>query len=254
MEIVGDLQNLLISENKRKVIKNLTENESGKILVRDEDFNYQEIEYNVDWIGQPPIIKGAEKGKTYTTDINLEYISLYGIKEIYASSYSNTFSIFTGEENFYETESLRLVPSCRNSITACVISNTKEMEQYRYYLDDKLYATTKEKQYTFTGLKVWTFYSIKVEALDRYGNVLDSKETYRRTIPISRVIFAENDGTESISIKGLPLTTFGVGAYAWKAGQQKTRKKINFDTDNKTYCTVYVDDNTFVGYSRKVHD
>lgn len=251
VEIIGNIDNISLSVDKKTVVKTVTQNQTGNILVRDDSFNYQEIEYIVDWIRKPPIIKGAEDGGIYDKDVDLEYISPYGIEEIYINEYSDTFDIFTGEENFYENERIRLVPAKRSSLTARVISNTKDMEKYRYYLDGNLYATTSEKQYTYTGLNLWTFYTMKVEALDRYGNVLESKQTTRRTVPIENVSFSLEGNAETITVTGLPSTTFAVGAYAWKKGQQDSRKRLRFDSDHKTYCKAYIEDGIFGDYTGK---
>ena len=56
------------------------------------------------------------------------------------------------------------------------------MEKFRYFLNDGLYKTTSDKEYTFKGLKEETSYEVRVDALDRYGNVIDTRRTIRKTI------------------------------------------------------------------------
>ena len=53
-----------ISEDEKTYSKILANNENKRLLFRDEDFNYKEIAYNVDWIDKElPIISGAENRK-----------------------------------------------------------------------------------------------------------------------------------------------------------------------------------------------
>ena len=251
VDILENIENTNISENRKTITKIVKENENNRITVRDEDFNYQDIEYNVNWIDkEPPEILGAENGKTYNSNIHLDYRDNYKVKEIYADYYSDSFSIYTDEENFYETDTVQIVPANKNSITAYVTSNTKEMEKYNYYLNGNLYATTHDKKYTFNGLKVSTNYLVKVEALDRYGNVLDTKETTRQTIPLSGIEFSYNWGNKYVAIKGTPSTTTKVDVYAWVSGHYNETYRGNYvlnDSVGSYVATIGMDN--FKNYS-----
>ena len=48
--IIGDKNGFILSDDGKKCTKNLTSNESGSFKVRDEDFNFQTVDYNVYWI------------------------------------------------------------------------------------------------------------------------------------------------------------------------------------------------------------
>lgn len=219
VSIIGDNKGLELSEDRKSLSKVLSDNENSKLLIKDEDFNYQEVEYNVNWIDkQPPIITGAENGKTYNNNVHIEYTDNFQISEIYADYYSEDFSIYTDTQDFYETDNMQIIPANKESITAYVLSNTKQMEKYNYYIDGILCATTHEKKFTFTNLNVSDEnHHIVVEALDRYGNVLDEKETFQRTLPFSRIDFNYKNSIKYIALKGTPenLTKFTAIAWVW---------------------------------------
>lgn len=251
IDIIGDNKNFLEDNSKKIITKTLKENEKNKLLIRDEDFNYQEIEYDVDWIDKiPPVISGAENSNIYNRNVHLDYKDNKKIKEIYADYYSDSFSIFTGEEEFYEAETLQMVPECRNSITVYVTSNTKQMEKYRYYMDDVLYATTHDKKYTFTGLEYPSGrHKFVVEALDRNGNVLDSKEVYRNTIPIKGVEFSYASGIKYVSLKRYPETATSVRAFAWVENHKnETYQELVILNDEEYSGVVGIDMGRFNSY------
>lgn len=228
ISVIGDNKGMELSEDRKSLSKVLSTNENNKLLVRDEDFNYQEVEYNVNWIDkQPPIITGAENGQTYDRNVHLDYTDNCQIAEIYADYYSDEFSIYIDEQDFYETDNMQIIPANKESITAYVLSNTKEMEQYRYYLDGELCATTHDKKYTFTNLSLSDEnHHIVVEALDRYGNVLDEKETFQKTRPFSRIEFNYNNSIKYIALKGTPENLTKITALAWVWGHEDS------------YCTL----------------
>lgn len=243
ISIIGDGNNAVVSDDGKTITKTIESNEKNKILIRDEDFNYQEVEYHVDWIDKnPPIITGAEQGKTYNSNVHLEFSDESEITEIYADYYSDSFSIYTGSENFWENERLQMVPATRNSITIYVTNNKKEMEKYNYYMDGVLYATTNKKKYTFTGLELSdTKHHFVVEALDRYGNVLESRETYRNTIPIDRVRFGATDDVEYIAIDGIPETVSDVTVYTWVDGHYEETLQtpyVYYDSDTSVLIAL----------------
>ena len=217
ISILGDNKGLELSSDRKSLFKLLSNNETNQLLIRDDDFNYKEIQYNVNWIDkEPPVITGAEQGKTYQSNVHLNYTDNYQIAEIYSDYYSDSFSIYSDSQDFYEIDTMQIVPATKNSITVYVLSNKKEMEMYNYYMDDVLYATTHDKKYTFNNLELSeTQHHFVVEALDRYGNVLESKETYRKTIPIERVDFALDNGIKYIALKGTPDGLTKISAYVW---------------------------------------
>lgn len=217
VSIIGDNYGIEILEDKKTLKKVFSLNENNSILVRDEDFNYQEISYNLDWIDkEPPIIIGADNKKTYNNNVHLDYTDNFTISEIYSDYYSDNFTIYEDSQDFYETNNMQIVPATKDSITLYVLSNTKEMEKYNYYLDGILYESTHEKKYTFTNLELSDKeHNLAVEALDREGNIIERKEINRKTVPIRGVDFDFSQGVKYIALKGTPKTLTKLSACAW---------------------------------------
>lgn len=254
VSIVGENQNAVLSEDGKNVTKILEANENSKILIRDEDFNYQEVEYDVNWIDKkPPIITGAENGMIYNSDVHLDFTDESGITDIYVDSFNDSFSIYTREENFWQDNLYQMVPATRNSVTIYVMTNKKEMEKYNYYMDGKLYATTNRKEYTFRGLELSDVkHHFVVEALDRDGNVLETRETYRSTVPIDEIRFGNTGGVEYITIAGIPNTAYAVEAYTWVEGHfEETMQMPYIYYDNSTTCLIALEMQNHNNYTGK---
>lgn len=253
ISILGDNQNAILSEDGKKITKIIEANENSKFLIRDEDFNYQEVEYNVNWIDKnPPVISGAENGKIYNEDVNLTFSDETEIKEIYADYYNNSFSVYKDKGVFLENENFQIIATNRNSITIYVTENKKEMEKYNYYMDGVLYATTHSKSYTFTGLELSdTKHRFVVEALDRYGNVLESKSCTRNTIPMDNIRFWESGGIKYIAIEGIPETTNNVKALTWVDGHYEETLKENNEVqfENPTTIIIPIDIKEYNNYT-----
>lgn len=242
ISIIGDTAGMTFSEDGKKLTKTIEENESNTLLIRDEDYNYQEVIYNVNWIDkQPPIITGAEDGKIYNQNIHLDYSDNIGVKEIYSDYYSDNFSIYDDSYDFYETDNLRIVTANRNVIVAHVLSNPKEIEKYNYYIDGTLSATTHDKLYVFKEFdSTIESHHIVVEGLDRYGNVVDTKETYRRTLPVDGISIGNNLGKEYIGIRGVPEGLQKISAYIWVWGHADSMLKVTPRLTNEGFYLVEV--------------
>ena len=249
IDIIDKNNDLNLSEDGKTITKTVVSNENKKFLIRDEDFNYKEIEYNINWIDkESPTILGVENEGVYNNDVHLEYSDNTQIKEIYSDYYSNSFDIYTNNQNFEETNNLQIVPATRNSITIYVINNKKEMEKYNYYMDGVLYATTHNKQYTFSGVELSNNnHHFKVEALDRYGNILEYKECNAKTLPIDRIEFAlsKSTGIKYIALKGVPESVSNVSVNSWVDGfynETYYSPPISNDSTN-SYVTAIVKNN-----------
>ena len=226
--IIGDNGGVTLSEDGKQISKIFTENEANSLLIRDEDFNYQTLDYNVNWIDKiSPIISGAEDGNTYNSDIHLEYFDDVGLNEIYADCYSDTFSVYSEVYDFCEQNNIKIVSSNRNSITAYVLSNTKEIEKYNYYLDGVLKETTHEKKYVFTDLEYSDIeHHIVVEGLDRFGNVVETKEMDRKTIPLDEISISGVGNKKYVYIYGVPENLSSITTYVWCNGKSNSMLKF----------------------------
>lgn len=221
VSIIGNTCGVTLSNDGKQIYKTISENEANSLLIRDEDFNYQTLEYNVNWIDkEPPIISGAENGIIYNSNIHLDYSDNSIVKEIYADYYTDNFSVYTEVYDFCAQKDVRIVSSNRNSISVYILSNTREMEKYNYYIDGVLKATTHDKVYKFTNLEYSeNEHHIVVEALDRYGNILETAEFNRKTIPIDALGLLYDSGREYIELWGVPETLTSITAQVWCEGK-----------------------------------
>lgn len=228
ISIIGEDGGVTLSNDGKHISKLFTENEANSLLIRDEDYNYQTLDFNVNWIDKvPPVITGAENGKTYNSNINLNYSDNVEIKEIYADYYSNSFYIYTESYDFCEQNRVRILNANRNTIVAYVLSNTKEIEKYNYYIDGELKATTHDKQYKFTNLEYSEAeHHIVVEGLDRYGNVVASQSVNRKTLPIGGVTMGYDGSREYISVYGVPQNLINITTYIWCWGRADSMRTI----------------------------
>ena len=62
-------------------------------------------------------------------------------------------------------------------------SGLAESGTYKYYLNNSLKQTTTEKSYTFTGLTGGTKYTIRVETVDKAGNIGSNTKQATTTVP-----------------------------------------------------------------------
>ena len=84
--------------------------------------------------------------------------------------------------------------SATNSITVTALATDKEsgVESYRYYISENgtnftLVETSSSNSYTFKGLKSATKYSIRVEAIDKAGNIGDYTDGQKETTSLGSV-------------------------------------------------------------------
>ena len=170
-----------LSEDKKVLTKEVVENEQGIVKIRDYAGNCVEVEYNVANIDkEKPQIIGCENGGTYQKPLKLDYYDNVEIKDIFVEKYSDRLEL-RSESIFYNTDYYFGIDRTATTITVRATEHPKNTRKYRYYINDKLYATTKEAKYIFAGLTKGTTYDIKVEAIDAMGEVLDTQIMQRST-------------------------------------------------------------------------
>ena len=77
-----------LSDDKKVLTKEVSENEDGIIKIRDFYGNFSEVEYSVNNIDkEPPQIIGCENGGIYSKPLTLDYKDNVEIKEILVDKY-----------------------------------------------------------------------------------------------------------------------------------------------------------------------
>lgn len=245
-----------LSKDGKILTKTVSENEKGIIKVRDEDYNFEEIEYEVSWIDrEKPNIIGVENGKTYSTSLNLQYTDNGEIEEVFVDKYDTEFDVYVNDM-FIDSGSKRFIPFTKNSITAWVKTHPKGVEKYRYYLNNVLYSTTQENKYTFEGLEENTYgFKVKVEGLDRNEKVIASEEYTMKTGVFENVILDKTDTTEEIKFVGISDKVSKLVCYTWLDGKYDSTLKseeIRIQ-DGEAICKFDIKDFGNVKSNYKMH-
>lgn len=163
-EEIEQISGFTLSEDKKTSTKEVTNNEEETVLIRDLSGNYIEVKYSVSNIDkEPPQINGCEDGGVYKSPLELSYDDTQsGVQDVKIDKYDDELDLI----------------GCRNSknmnkMTVYIDKHPINTEKYRYYIDDKLYTTIYDTKYTITGLDENKEYKVKVEALNKDGEVLD---------------------------------------------------------------------------------
>ncbi len=172
---IEQVSGFTLSEDKKVLTKEVSQNEYGIIKIRDFSGNITEVEYNVSNIDkEAPQIIGCQNGGIYDKPLALDYSDNVEIKNIYVDRYDDALTLDYANsylDSFYYYG----VDRTNSTLTIRVTSHPKNTRKYKYYANNKLYATTTDTSYTFTGLNKGTTYELKVQAIDELGNILEEK-------------------------------------------------------------------------------
>lgn len=191
-----------ISEDGMKLTKTIKENETQTIVVEDVSGNKCEIPYTVSNIDKiSPEILGVENSGTYKMPKTIDYKDNVGIKNIYIDKYSTLkWELF---DDYYDTSFHRGTDLTKNSILVCLKAHPKNTSYYKYYLDGNLKAQTPQNKFKITGLNPGIIYQVKVEALDKNNNVLQTVTKQVRTKYYNDMSGEKGANTFKVTLYGL---------------------------------------------------
>lgn len=240
-----------ISEDRKILTKTITENEKNTITVEDVSGNKKDIFYEINNIDKiPPEIIGIENGKTYTSNVTLDYKDNIGIKDIVIDKYSDLK--LSMNDDYYDTESYKGTDLTDTTANIRVISHPKNTKTYKYYINNSFKAESSNTQYNFTGLKKGTSYTIKVEAVDVNGKVLQTATRNIKTKMFSKITANKtSSGTFSVTVSGLDSSIDNAIAVAFtdSSGKNMTYPKVKSDHSiSVTFATSAVTSNIETGY------
>ena len=187
-----------LSEDRTKLTKTVYVNENDIVIVKDLSGNSTEVEYSVNNIdkGQPYII-GVENNKKYNSPVKLEFMDDSEIENILIDRYSDRLELDYHSE-FLDSAIYKNIDRTNNSITINIKEHPLNTKCYKYYLNDKLYITSSNTKYIYTGLEKGKEYNVKVEALDCNGNILDTQEMIAKT-SFFEIIFVQKTDTDFLA-------------------------------------------------------
>lgn len=200
---VYKIDGFAISEDKKTLKKVIKENETNTITVEDISGNTQNITYNINNIDKiPPQIIGVENGKTYNSDVQLKFIDNIGIKDIKIDKYSKLGT--TVNDDYYDVTNYKGTDLTDCSAKVKLTGHPKNTKTYKYYINNIFKAHTTATEYTFTGLKKGTLYTIKIEAIDINGKVLETVTRNVKTKMFSNITSTkDNLGNFTVTLSGI---------------------------------------------------
>ena len=234
---VYQIDGFTISEDMKTLTKVITENETNTILVEDASGNTKEVIYNISNIDKiPPEIIGVEDGEIYTSNVVLDYKDNVGIKEVKIDKYGSLETSL--HDDYYDTSFFKGTDLTDTTAQIRLVGHPKNTKSYKYYINNILKGETVENSYKFTDLEKGTSYTIKIEALDENGNVL---ETVTRDIKTK--MFSKIEATKN-NTGAFDVTVYGIDSSVDKA------VAIGF-TDASNHTTSYpaINDNRSVNVS-----
>lgn len=242
---VENVSGFELSENRKTLTKLLIENESQTITVEDDFGNIQNIDYSVSNIDkEPPQIIGVEDGKTYNTDVKIKYTDNVGIKDIFVEKYSAEL-VLSLHDDYYDTSFFRGTDLTDTTAKIRVIEHPKNTRTYKYYINNELKAQTENTEYKFTGLSKASSYTIKVEAIDEDGNVLDTKTRGIKTRLYSKLEGIKNSsGTFSYTVYGIDSSIDKVEAISYTNDNNKSFQFPSINSNRNVTVTVSAQDIT----------
>ena len=214
---VEQVSGFVFADDRKTLTKEVSENISDKVIVRDLSGNYTEVEYNVDNIDkEKPQIIGCEDGEEYDGPLELDYLDNQEIKEISVDKYGEDL-IITNYNNYIDSSEYRGIDRTDKSITVHICEHPLNTKKYRYYINDKLYSTIANTSYTYTGLENGKKYIIKVEALDENGDILDTSILNVNTSYFSSITSTKKDGMFKAKINNIDSNVNNIAYAVWNA-------------------------------------
>lgn len=218
---VYEIDGFNISEDRKTLSKLISENESNTIMVEDISGNTKVIDYDINNIDKvPPEILGVEDGKVYNSDVNIDYKDNIGINNIIVDKYSSLK--ISLHDDYYDTSFFKGTDLTDTAANIRVISHPKNTKSYKYYINNVFKAQSEETQYKFTGLSKGTSYTIKVEAIDGDGNVLETVTRNIKTKMFSSIVAEKNSsGTFRVTLYGIDSSIDNVVAVGYTNGNNQ---------------------------------
>lgn len=221
---VQQISGFVLSEDKKKLTKEISKNESEMVQIRDLSGNIAEVEYTVNNIDkQAPQIIGCEDEQTYPSPLLLEYEDNDEIKEIIVDRYTENLEL-TLHEIYSDSCFYQGIDRTDTTLTIEVSGHPQNTKKYKYYINNQLYTTTMDTNYTFTGLTKGTTYTIKAEAIDEAGNLLDTTEIQEKTSYYHTIESQKTNDQFIATLQQIDNSVEKIKYAVWNANDEKNIK------------------------------
>lgn len=199
---IEEIEGFEINNEKNVLTKIISQNETNKITLKDLSGNKKTLEYSINNIDKiKPKIKGVNNGDIVNTDLKLEYSDNVGIKEIIVDKYAGLdFRVF---DDFYDTDKYLGIDVTDTKVKVIILQHPKNTYKFKYYIDNILDGISEESTYLFTGLNPGEKHKIKVEAINKEGNVLAKVEKNIETNYFSDIETIKTDTTYTATLSNI---------------------------------------------------
>lgn len=240
------IEGYLLSDDGKKLTKTFTENNTETIVLKDNSGNKKEVICKVNNIDKVlPQINGIEDGKTYSTNLKPTYTDNIGVKDIIANKYGSSLS-FSCYTSYYDTNKYKGIDVTKNSIYIEITDKPKGTVKYKYYINNVLKKETSEEEYTFTGLKKFTDYNVKVEAVDNDNRTISSANKTIKTRYFERAEATKEGEKFTIKLYGIDSAVKKILTTKFSASNRNNIKygAININSDRSATASIVATDIT----------
>ena len=229
-KVIAPVEGFELDTSRTILTKTVSSNETNNIILEDLSGNQKEVSYFISNIDkEPPQILGIKDGYVYNQNLTMQYADNVGIKDIQVERYFDNLVIQCAED-YYDTGMYHGIDIIGNKILIRVGQYPKGTVAYKYYLNNVLKATSENTEYLYTGLTNATTYTIKVEAIDKDGRVIQSSSKTVKTKCFTDFIAGKNGDTFNVTITGID-SRVNIGYCAlWHEGT--TTQKFSYPAMN----------------------
>lgn len=249
VEISNAEDGWILSENNKTIVKTVSENESGTIMVEDLSGNKIEILYEVSNIDKdPPQIIGAQNDGIYNTDVELDYKDNEGIKSIDIDKYGEL--AISCLSHYFDTEKAYGIDINNSSIKVKVTSHPKGTKYYKYYFNEDLYAISENNEFTFLDLNLGLSGIVRVEAVDKNNNIIETKAVTANTSYFENIIVTKTDTGFTATYYGISNEISKISYAIWNiSNHQEGVMWQNAIVDSNRSINISMNFSDFVGTS-----
>ena len=153
--------------------------------------------------------------------------------------------------DYFDTAFYKGIDVNCDSIYVKIPTHPQNTYNYKYYINNELKAQTTTNEYVYTGLSPRTIYNIKVEAIDKKGNILETVFKDVKTMSFASITSNKLKDSVSITIAGIDSSiqdAVGIGFYEYNK-QKVIDKKIDSNGSlNFSFSAYDVTSNIEDGY------
>ncbi len=240
---VEPLDGFEMLDGGKKYRKIVEEYEINNFVVSDISGNKCGVSYEINNIDKEfPTINNIEDGNSYNSPVYPIYEDNVGISSIDVKKYSNLkWSCFW---DYYDSGDYKGIQVLNNSILVEFSGKPRGTVQYNHYLNGVYKASTTTTKYLHSNLTPYTNYSVRVDAVDENGSILQSVSKNLKTKLFSNIECTKNASSFNVRVTGLDNRVKSVN----------TVKFDRLNPENKIYQNISIGNDRSLSGSMSAYD